>query len=244
MRTERKTLFCPVKMASEILSPRWTIQILAEIWWGSSRFNELRRGIPGISPALLTTRLKQLQANGLIERIEDPATGMVEYLRTEAAVELEPIIQALGEWAYRNTNVHDTMCHAEPRSFIWHLRHNIDTSYLPRRRIVFQMTFPEQDSNDQNFWIVCKPNEPVDVCYIDPGFDVDLFIQAEFEVMVSVYFGYSRLAGEIEKERITLIGQSALARSMGKWLVLSSYARRRNVIRTGNSTNRRPESSA
>ena len=230
MRPERPTLFCPVKMACEILSPRWTIQILAELWWGSSRFNDLRRGIPGISPTLLSKRLRQLEANGLIQRIEDPATGAVEYLRTEAAVELEPIIQGLGEWAYRNTNVHDTMCHAEPRSFIWHLRHNIDASFLPKRRVVFQIIFPEQAARDRDFWIVCKPGEPVDVCYINPGFDVDLFIRAELEVMVSVYFGYTRLSAEIEKDRIQLSGQTPLARSMGKWLVLSSYAQNRGKI--------------
>jgi DNA-binding HxlR family transcriptional regulator len=100
MRPERPTLFCPVKMACEVLSPRWTIQILAEMWWGSSRFNELRRGIPGISTSLLTKRLKELQANGLVDRIEDPVSGAVDYIRTPAAVELEPIIQGLGEWAY------------------------------------------------------------------------------------------------------------------------------------------------
>jgi len=230
MRPERPTLFCPVKMACEILSPKWTIQILAELWWGSSRFNELRRGIPGISPALLTKRLKELQNNGLVDRIEDPVSGAVEYVRTPAAVELEPIIQGLGEWSYRNTNVHDTRCHAEPRSFIWHLRHNIDTSFLPNRRVVFQFTFPEQAHDDRVFWIVCKPGEPVDVCYIDPGYDVDLFVSAKLEVMVSVFFGYTRLLSEIEKEQIFLSGHMPLARSMGDWLVLSSYAQRRNII--------------
>jgi DNA-binding HxlR family transcriptional regulator len=230
MRPERPTLFCPVKMACEVLSPRWTIQILAEMWWGSSRFNELRRGIPGISTSLLTKRLKELQANGLVDRIEDPVSGAVDYIRTPAAVELEPIIQGLGEWAYRNTNVHDTMCDAEPRSFIWHLRHSIDTSFLPNRRVVFQFTFPEQQEADQDFWIVCKPGEPVDVCYIDPGYEVDLFVNAKLEVMVSVYFGYTRLHSEIEREQIFLSGHMPLARSMGDWLVLSSYAQRRNII--------------
>ncbi|WP_288960131.1 helix-turn-helix domain-containing protein [uncultured Sulfitobacter sp.] len=225
MKPERPTLFCPVKMACEILSPRWTIQILAELWWGSSRFNELRRGIPGISPTLLAKRLRELEANGLVERIEDPGTGNIEYIRTEAAVELEPVIQNLGEWAYRNSNVHDTMCHAEPRSFIWHLRHNIDTSVLPKRRVVFQFTFPEQADRNRDFWIVCKPGEPVDVCYINPGFDVDLFVQAELEVMVSVYFGYTSLSYELGQERIQLVGYAPLARSIGRWLILSSYAR-------------------
>ncbi|HAR53803.1 MULTISPECIES: helix-turn-helix domain-containing protein [Roseovarius] len=230
MRSERPTLFCPVKMASEMLAPKWTIQILAELWWGSSHFNELRRGIPGLSPSLLAKRLRELEAHGLIERIESPQTGTVTYLRSAAAVELEPIIQALGEWAYRNTNVHDRMCHAEPRSFIWHLRHNIATEHLPDRRVTLQITFPEQPPKSRNFWIVCKPGEPVDVCYINPGFEVDMFLQAPLETMVSVFFGYTRLGAEIERERISLLGQAAITRSIGKWLVLSSYAQRRDEI--------------
>ena len=157
MRPERPTLFCPVKMACEVLSPKWTVQILAEMWWGSSHFNELRSGIPGISPTLLTKRLKELQANGLIERVEDPKTGATEYIRTEAGIELEPIIQSLGEWAYRNTNVHDTMCHAEPRSSIWHLRHNIVSALLPKRRVVFSSSFPSNPPTGATFGVCANP---------------------------------------------------------------------------------------
>jgi DNA-binding HxlR family transcriptional regulator len=62
-------LFCPVSKACEVLEPRWTIQILGELWGGATRFNEIRRGIPAISPALLSKRLKEMQENGLLERV-------------------------------------------------------------------------------------------------------------------------------------------------------------------------------
>ena len=60
-------LFCPTSKASEVLEPRWTIQILGELWEGATRFNEIRRGIPNISPSLLSKRLKEMQENGLID---------------------------------------------------------------------------------------------------------------------------------------------------------------------------------
>ena len=95
-------LFCPTSKASEVLMPRWTIQILGELWEGATRFNEIRRGLPGISPTLLARRLKEMQENGLVERVEDPATGTIDYIRTEKAVELDPILQGMARWAQRH----------------------------------------------------------------------------------------------------------------------------------------------
>ena len=75
-------LYCPTSKASEVLMPRWTIQILGELWDGSTRFNGIRRGLPGISPTLLARRLREMQDNGLVERVEDPATGSIDHIRT------------------------------------------------------------------------------------------------------------------------------------------------------------------
>ena len=52
MTNSQYGLFCPLAMACEILEPRWTILILGELSGGASRFNEIRRGVPGISPTL------------------------------------------------------------------------------------------------------------------------------------------------------------------------------------------------
>jgi DNA-binding HxlR family transcriptional regulator len=60
--------FCPVAMASEILCTRWTIVLIRELIAGSTRFNDLRRGVPRMSPALLSQRLKELESDGIIER--------------------------------------------------------------------------------------------------------------------------------------------------------------------------------
>ena len=60
--------FCPVAMASEILGSRWTIVLLRELCAGSTRFNDLRRGVPRMSPALLSKRLKELEEQGVLRR--------------------------------------------------------------------------------------------------------------------------------------------------------------------------------
>ena len=95
-------LFCPLAMAAEVLEKRWTILILGEMWCGASRFNDLRRSVPGISPTLLTKRLRELEENGLVERVEDPSKGTIDYIRTPKAIELEPALQMLSDWAYRH----------------------------------------------------------------------------------------------------------------------------------------------
>ncbi|WP_156927571.1 winged helix-turn-helix transcriptional regulator [Leisingera methylohalidivorans] len=218
-------LYCPVNMACEVLQPRWTIHILAEMWWGTSRFNDFRRAIPRMSPSLLSKRLAELEHRGLIERVEDKATGKVEYLRTQAAVELEPIIDVLGKWAYRNADSSEEVCNAEPGAFVWNLRRSIDAEALPARRVVIKLHFPDQPKTEQNYWITARPRAPVDVCYIDPGYDIDLYITCELAILVSVYFGYSSLTREIENDRINLIGKASIARSIDRWLILSSFAR-------------------
>lgn len=225
MPISKFALFCPVIKACEILEPRWTLLILTEMWWGSSRFNEIRRGVPGISPTLLAKRLKELEAHGLIERIEDKKSGSIAYLRTQMAVELEPIIQALGNWAYKNTRSDDALSRLDADCLMWNIRRCILPEELPPRRIVLQFAFNEPNKDPKNFWAISKPGSAVDVCYVDPGFDVDLFVMAELRAMVSAYMGHSQLQAEIKADRIQLFGSTVLEKTIGRWLMLSSYAR-------------------
>lgn len=228
MPITKTALFCPILMACDALEPRWTMVILTEMWSGSTRFNDIRRGVPGISPTLLSKRLKELEAKGLIERVEDKATGTVEYIRTEAGRALEPILRALGTWAYHHTDAEDQLCWLDPKYFMWNIRRSINCDALPRRRVVLKFSYPKLDTKPRDFWIVTRPGAPAEVCFIDPGFDIDLFITAELRSLVAVYFGRAHLADELRAERIQLLGSRALERSIGDWLVLSSFASARN----------------
>ncbi len=225
MPINKTALFCPMLMACKVLEPRWTMVILTEMWCGSTRFNDIRRGVPGISPTLLSKRLKELEAHGLVERIEDRATGTVDYLRTEAARDLEPILDALGKWAFRHTDADDQLCWLDPKFFMWNVRRAINTDALPARRVVLKFSYPDLQEAPRDFWIVARPGVHADVCFIDPGFDVDLYITAQLRALVAVYFGRARLGDELRAGRITLVGSVALERSITDWLVLSSYAR-------------------
>ena len=217
--------FSPTAKACEVLEPRWTMLILSEMFSGSTRFNDIRRGVPGISPTLLSKRLKEMEAAGLVERVEDRATGTIDYLRTRSAEELEPIIDALGRWAHRNIDAEVTLEHLDARTLLWNIRRKIDLQSIADRRTVVRFHFPDAEKAcDRLFWVIWKPGVPVDVCFDDPGFDVDLFIEAELKAFTSYWMGYSSLAEERAQDRIVLLGNQLLVKTIDKWLVRSSFA--------------------
>jgi DNA-binding HxlR family transcriptional regulator len=169
-------LLCPISLACEILEPRWTIQILSELWNGSTRFNDIRKGVGNVSSALLSRRLKELEALGLVERVEDTATGSIDYFRTEKAIKLEPAMNALAEWAQCNIDAETALSGADASTIMWAVRRMIDLEELPRRRAVIRFHFRDDPPPKYpHFWFVVEPgvNLP-ELCSLDPGREVDL----------------------------------------------------------------------
>jgi DNA-binding HxlR family transcriptional regulator len=95
--------FCSVARALDVVGDRWTLLIVRELLLqGPCRFTDLRNGLPGIAPNLLSTRLKELEAAGLITR-EDapPPIATVLYTLSETGQALAPALKALGQWGLR-----------------------------------------------------------------------------------------------------------------------------------------------
>lgn len=217
-------LFCPLAMACEIIEPKWTLLILAEIWDGSSRFNDIRRGVPGISPTLLSRRLKEMEASGLIERLEDSAKGTVDYVRTQRAEQLEPIILALGDWAYLNVEAAVAIGEPNPDYLMWQMRRTIDTHKLPKRRVVVRFHLTNELGKQFTYWMIAKPGTDVDLCMSDPGHEVDVYIDGELKALTSAWMGYSSLAAEVERDRVFVTGSAFLTRSVEHWMGKCQYA--------------------
>lgn len=79
--------FCPVSKAMELLDERWTLLLVRELVTGSERFNELRRGLPRMSPTLLSRRLQQLaRAAGVVRRVEDGGRTVLRFRFTDPSV--------------------------------------------------------------------------------------------------------------------------------------------------------------
>jgi DNA-binding HxlR family transcriptional regulator len=121
----------------------------------------IRRGVPGMSPTLMSKRLREMEARGLVLRSQSRSTGEISYATTEVANELETIVHALGEWAHRNVDAEVTLENPDARLLMWNMRRKINVSALPRsRRTVVEFTYPELPKDERSYWLISNPGLP------------------------------------------------------------------------------------
>ena len=123
--------FCPIAKSLEIIGEKWTILILRELLMGSTRFNELQRGLSMISPAILTKRLNSLCDYELIIKKKLPGQKGYEYLPTSAAKELLPIFVDLGNWGMRWTRQYLSSNDFDVNFLMTYLKRSIQADNLP-----------------------------------------------------------------------------------------------------------------
>ncbi len=218
--------FCPVAMAAEVLCSRWTVVLLRELLAGSTRFNELRRGVPRMSPALLSKRLKDLETAGIVSRskvADEP--DVYEYRLTESGLELKPVIEAVGIWGHRWIETEASLRNLDPNLLMWDMRRNIDPKPLPRRKSVIEVIFSDLAEAQRNWWLIVTPDQETDLCSVDPGFDVDLYVATDLRTMTEIWMGYTTFARAKETGKLTVTGSRDLGETIGAWLTLSPFAK-------------------
>ena len=216
--------FCPVAMAAEIVCSRWTALILRELLCGSTRFNDLRRGVPRMSPTLLSKRLKELEQAGVIATRPTGQAGIVEYVLTESGEDLRDVVMTLGNWGHRWVESKVSLKNLDPSLLMWDMRRWLRLSPEPKGRQVIQFEYPELPPARRNFWLVVE-GTTVDLCSVDPGYEVDLFVQSSLRTMTAIWMGISTVQAELDAGRLELSGDTTLARSMQQWLGLSPFAK-------------------
>jgi DNA-binding HxlR family transcriptional regulator len=221
--------FCPVAMTAEVICSRWTALVLREMLCGSSRFNDLRRGVPLMSPTLLSKRLKELEQAGIIKAEPTGQPGVFDYKLTEAGEDLRGVVMAMGVWGQRWLDSNLSLRNLDPLLLMWDMRRSLDLASLPPRRCVISFVFPEMPVAKRSFWLIIE-ERTADLCQTDPGFEVDLFVRSSLRSMTSVWMGLSTLADEVSAGHIELTGDKVLARSMQKWLGLSAFAKEKKRV--------------
>lgn len=223
--------FCPVAMAAEILCSRWTLVLLRELIAGSTRFNELRRGVPRMSPALLSKRLKDLKAAGVVTRTrvtDEP--GVYEYRLTEAGRDLKSVVEAAGLWGQRWIESEASLENLDPNLLMWDMRRNINPTPMPLRRNTIQVMFCDLPQARRNWWLIVEPDRDIDLCSVDPGFDIDLYLSTDLRTMTEIWMGYTTVASAKEARRLTITGSRKLETALGSWLSLSPFAKEKKLV--------------
>lgn len=223
--------FCPVAMAVEIICSRWTALVVRELLCGSTRFNDLRRGLPLMSPTLLSKRLKQLEEAGVVVSVPTGQAGVVEYRLTEAGEELRPVVMSIGIWGQRWVESSLSLKNLDPSLLMWDMRRSLNPTPLPPRRCTINFEYPELEAGKRSWWLVVDGGK-VDLCSVNPGFEVDLYVRSSLRSMTAVWMGLTTVQKEIEAGQVELIGDKAIARSMQQWLGLSVFAKEKSRVST------------
>jgi DNA-binding HxlR family transcriptional regulator len=203
--------------------------LMRELLAGSTRFNDLRRGLSRMSPTLLSQRLRELEEAGIVDRRPLPAEkGVFEYVLTEAGRDLRPVVESMGCWGQRWVETRLSLKNLDPSLLMWDMRRNFNPSPLPDRRVVIQFLYPELPVAKRSWWLVIEPAGDVDLCWSDPGYEVDLYAATDLRTMTKIWMGLTTV--ERERDRIELVGDRALAETMQVWLGLSPFATERKRV--------------
>jgi DNA-binding HxlR family transcriptional regulator len=212
--------FCPVSLAAEVFARRWTPLIVRELLTGSTRFNDLRRGIPAISASVLSRRLEELAVAGIITRDED-GQG-TRYVLTPAGEELRGVVEQLGLWGRRWLPSDYREQDLDPRLLVWDIHRNVYLDRLPGRMVV-ELHFTDAPAERRGYWLVLAP-DGADVCLAPPGGEVDLRLSCTVRALTDIWMGNTSWAAASRAGAIELTGPGRLRRAFPGWLKLNSFA--------------------
>ena len=217
--------FCPISRASEILTTRWSPLVVRELYFGSTRFADLRRGLPRISSALLSQRLREFEHSGILTRQPAPNGSGHVYELTAAGRALFPILESMGRWAQQYSRDDLTVDeNLDPDLLMWNIRRRISGENAPDdKRFVVGFRFSGVPTQRSRFWLIFNAGE-VDLCLRDPGYDEALVIAAHIRTMTRVWLGHTSLDQVIRSKELTLEGERHNIRAFFRWFRISRFA--------------------
>lgn len=213
--------FCPVAKGAEIVATRWTPLILRELMCGERSFNDIHRGVPVMSRALLADRLRQLEDDGIVEKRARRNGKGYEWRLTQAGDALREAIAALGRWGLIYGRDRVQADERDSTVLMWAMRRRVDRTILPPRRTVIRFDLsgvPRWPTSTRLHWLVLEPGN-VDVCLKDPGYPVDLIVTGDVAALVAVYLGHATWR-EATRRSLSIKGERELVQALPRWLQL------------------------
>lgn len=207
--------FCPLAQATQLLCERWTLIVVRELIAGSTRFSDLQKGVPLMSPTLLSTRLKHLIKSGVVELVGNK--GSQTYQLTQSGKELRPIVELLGVWGHRWAQSDLKSGDLDAGLLMWDMRRSVDPSVFPSHRVVVQFEYPDAPKGAKKWWLISE-NKEVDLCLKDPGYDVDIIIKCSLKVMTEIWICEKSFKESATNGDVVIMGDAKLASKLQGWL--------------------------
>lgn len=214
--------YCPIAKAVEILGDRWTLLIVRDLLTGTCHFNELERGLPGISRALLSERLRRLQKMGLVEKVRLPDRRQnTAYYLTDAGKELDTIIDSLLTWGARWAFEDPAEEELDPVLLMWWIRGRVCTENLPDHRLVIRFDFI--GAKYESFWLLLS-KEDVSICLTNPGFDLDVLVTADLSTFFQIWLGRMEYYEAVQIGKVEIDAIPAYTKAFPTWFAYSLAA--------------------
>ncbi len=215
--------FCPVAKAAEIFCERWTALIIRDLAAGATRFAELQRGVPLMSPTLLARRLRQLEAEGVVERRRGEGRRGFRYGLTRAGREFVPLVEALGVWGQRWTRRDLAPGEVDLGLLLWALERSVRGEALGGGRRVVELELTDQPAGRRRWWFLHEDGR-TQLCRDHPGFDVDFYVSGTLRNLIRVVRGDISVGAALDQHRIEVFGAGRARARLRAWLNVSSLA--------------------
>jgi DNA-binding HxlR family transcriptional regulator len=213
--------YCPVAMATEILGDRWTLLIVRDLLTGVSHFNDLERGLPGISRGLLSERLRRLENVGVLEKHSHGRGRKTDYRLTSAGEELRDVISALMVWGAKWAFDEPTEEQLDPILLLWWMRNRVCRDQLPQERVVIQFDFHHHKT--ETYWLLLTPDD-VSVCLTYPGFETNVLVTAELSIFFQLWLGRISYREAVNDYGLQVDAIPKLAQAFPSWFAWSLAA--------------------
>jgi DNA-binding HxlR family transcriptional regulator len=216
--------YCPVAKAAEVIGDRWTLMVIRELLFGPVGFNELARGLPGISRSILAQRLRHLRRLGIATSGGPDGERAGGYRLTPIGEELGATVRSLGEWAARWVLQDPAQAELDPDLLVLWISRHVDMDALPDRRVV--VDFDLRGPRPGRYWLVLERPAHVSICFEDPCLDGRhyVYLQADTAALYQVYMGRLVLQNAVDDGALVLSGQPELVRAFSRWFTWSHFA--------------------
>ena len=215
--------FCTVARGAEVFGERWTPLVVRELLCGSTRFNDIRRGVPRMSATLLAQRLRKLEEIGRGQARRGGGRPL-EYHLTGAGEELRPIVLALGHWGARWIGSRLKRDQLDAGFLMWDIRRFAQLDEFPRdRRVVIHFRFTDAPAGERRWWLVVEDGA-ADLCRDDPGHELDVVVESTVRALTEVWTGDRTPDQVVRTGEVRLDGAPTDVRRVWTWLGTSGFA--------------------